>query len=86
MVEIVTIAPLVHEPGLIAYECGDCGYVTSVIIPPTDTCAREVGAVRAASKTSLTRKTSYGGPKKSVGRARHAMRRAVQRQPEQRWR
>jgi hypothetical protein len=37
MVEIVTIAPLLHEPGLIAYECAACGYVTSVIIPPADT-------------------------------------------------
>jgi hypothetical protein len=34
MVEIVTIAPLPHEPGLIAYECAACGYVTSVIISP----------------------------------------------------
>jgi hypothetical protein len=32
MVEIVTIAPLVREPGLIAYECAACGYVTSVLI------------------------------------------------------
>jgi hypothetical protein len=36
MVEIVTIAPLLHEPGLIAYECAACGYVTSVVIPPAD--------------------------------------------------
>jgi hypothetical protein len=35
MAEIVAIAPLVHEPGLIAYECAACGYVTSVIIPPS---------------------------------------------------
>ena len=36
MVEIVSIAPLLHEPGLIGYECSACGYVTSVIIPPAD--------------------------------------------------
>lgn len=34
MVEIVSIAPLVHEPGLVAYECPNCGYVTSEIQPP----------------------------------------------------
>ncbi len=36
MADIVTIAPLVHAPGLIAYECPNCGYVTSVILPPAD--------------------------------------------------
>ena len=34
MLEIVSIAPLIHEPGLIAYECPKCGYVMSVIQPP----------------------------------------------------
>jgi len=34
MKEIVRIAPLPSEPGLIAYECPSCGYVTSVLISP----------------------------------------------------
>jgi rubredoxin len=29
MKDIVTIAPIGDEPGLIAYECPKCGYVTS---------------------------------------------------------
>ena len=33
MIEVVTIAPVVHESGLIAYECPQCGYVTSVLVP-----------------------------------------------------
>src|SRR5271166_4738819 len=33
MAEIVTIAPLIHEPGLVAYECPNCGYVASEIQP-----------------------------------------------------
>jgi hypothetical protein len=36
MVEIVSIAPLQHGPGLIAYECRACGYVTSVVVPPAE--------------------------------------------------
>jgi predicted RNA-binding Zn-ribbon protein involved in translation (DUF1610 family) len=28
---VVTIAPTASEPGLIAYECPNCGYVTSVL-------------------------------------------------------
>jgi hypothetical protein len=36
MAEILTIAPLLHEPGLIAYECAACGYVSSVIVLPDD--------------------------------------------------
>jgi hypothetical protein len=31
MQEIVSIAPLGREPGLIAYECPACGHVTSVL-------------------------------------------------------
>ena len=31
MYEVVRIAPLPGEPGLIAYECPGCGYVTSVL-------------------------------------------------------
>jgi hypothetical protein len=34
MDEVVSIAPLVSEPGLIGYECPACCYVTSVILPP----------------------------------------------------
>jgi hypothetical protein len=33
MADIVTIAPILNEPGLIGYECLNCGYVTSAIIP-----------------------------------------------------
>jgi hypothetical protein len=31
--EITRIAPLRREPGLIAYECSACAYLTSVILP-----------------------------------------------------
>ena len=31
MEEVVSIAPVQGEPGLIAYECPSCGYVTSVL-------------------------------------------------------
>ena len=34
MDEVLSIAPLAGEPGLIAYECPNCGYVTSVLIHP----------------------------------------------------
>jgi hypothetical protein len=36
MNEVVWIAPLQGERGLIAYECPSCGYVTSVLISPKD--------------------------------------------------
>jgi hypothetical protein len=36
MAEILTITPLLHEPGLIAFECTDCGYISSMIISPDD--------------------------------------------------
>jgi len=36
MAEVVTIAPVLDEPGLIAYECPQCGYVTSVLVPADD--------------------------------------------------
>ena len=36
MDEVVHIAPVVGEPGLTAYECPKCGYVTSVLRPPDD--------------------------------------------------
>jgi hypothetical protein len=31
MPKIVTIAPLGRQPGLVAYECPRCAYVTSVL-------------------------------------------------------
>jgi C4-type Zn-finger protein len=31
MDEVVSIAPVAGEPGLTAYECPKCGYVTSVL-------------------------------------------------------
>ena len=34
MKEVVSIAPIGHEPGLVAYECPACGYVTSVLLHP----------------------------------------------------
>jgi len=34
MSEILRIAPMLREPGLIAYECPNCGYVTSVLQQP----------------------------------------------------
>ena len=33
MKEVLTIAPAHRDPGLIAYECPSCGYVTSVLMP-----------------------------------------------------
>jgi hypothetical protein len=33
MQEVVSIAPLRGEPGLIAYECPACGHVSSEILP-----------------------------------------------------
>jgi hypothetical protein len=34
MKDVVTIQPLGSEPGLIAYECPRCGWVTSELVPP----------------------------------------------------
>jgi hypothetical protein len=34
MDEVVRIEPLAGEPGLIAYECPSCGYVTSLFSHP----------------------------------------------------
>lgn len=34
MQEVLRIAPVQSDPGLIAYECQSCGYVTSVLIAP----------------------------------------------------
>ena len=37
MREVTRIAPLLKEPGLIAYECSDCGYLASVMVPAEQT-------------------------------------------------
>jgi hypothetical protein len=42
MAEILTIAPVVHEPGLIAFECSRCGYLTSMLQPSPDSGNRGV--------------------------------------------
>ena len=34
--EVTSIAPLLHEPGLIAYECARCGHLTSILQPPPE--------------------------------------------------
>jgi predicted RNA-binding Zn-ribbon protein involved in translation (DUF1610 family) len=34
MKDVVTIAPVAGEPGLVAYECPNCGHVMSVQVPP----------------------------------------------------
>jgi hypothetical protein len=36
MEEILTILPVVHEKGLIAYECPKCGYLSSLLIDPVE--------------------------------------------------
>jgi len=36
MTEVTSIAPLLHEPGLVAYECPRCGHLTSIVQPPVD--------------------------------------------------
>jgi hypothetical protein len=33
MEEVVWIAPVQDEPGLVGYECPSCSYVTSVLTP-----------------------------------------------------
>ena len=35
MKEVLRIAPVQTDPGLIAYECPSCDYVTSVLTPST---------------------------------------------------
>jgi hypothetical protein len=34
MQDVVTIPPTLGEPGLIGYECPNCVYVTSELVPP----------------------------------------------------
>jgi phage FluMu protein Com len=36
MTEVTSIAPLLHAPGLIAYECPRCGHLTSIVQPPAE--------------------------------------------------
>jgi hypothetical protein len=36
MDEVVSIAPIAGDPGLTAYECPKCRYVTSVLQQPED--------------------------------------------------
>jgi hypothetical protein len=36
MTEVTSVVPLLHEPGLIAYECSRCGYITSVVQAPLE--------------------------------------------------
>jgi len=31
--EVASVAPVGHEPGLTAYECPNCGNVTSELVP-----------------------------------------------------
>jgi len=47
MKEVVRIAPVQSEPGLIAYECPSCSYVTSVLIEPQPG-DRPAGPIRAS--------------------------------------
>jgi hypothetical protein len=42
MKDVVTIAPLAGEPGLIGYECPKCGHVTSELLPPRQPNGHEV--------------------------------------------
>jgi len=35
MDQVVSIAPLLGEPGLIGYECPKCVYVASVLVQPS---------------------------------------------------
>jgi hypothetical protein len=44
MIEVLRIAPVQNDPGLIAYECPSCGYVTSVLLGPKS--GRSVGTQR----------------------------------------
>lgn len=36
MDELLSIAPVLNERGLVAYECPRCGYVSSVLIEPSE--------------------------------------------------
>ena len=77
MEEVVRIAPVAHEPGLIAYECPSCHYVTSMLWQPKEPDAKErpkritwpalgklteSAASRALSKDLRQRGFSFVGP------------------------
>jgi transposase-like protein len=34
MKEVLSIAPVQSDPGMVVYECPSCGYLTSVLTPP----------------------------------------------------
>jgi predicted nucleic acid-binding Zn ribbon protein len=36
MSEFASVTPTESVPGVIAYECRECGYMTSVLQPPTE--------------------------------------------------
>jgi hypothetical protein len=36
MDEVLRIAPATSDPGLVAYECPQCRYVTSVLLEPSE--------------------------------------------------
>jgi hypothetical protein len=52
MAEVVRIAPLVDQPGLIAYECPKCFYTTSEIVPAGP------GAKGSVERSMARRRTS----------------------------
>jgi hypothetical protein len=58
MKDVVTIAPLAGDPGLIAYECPDCGHLTSVWSRRTGVKAAEL--LRHASQLSKFPATLLG--------------------------
>jgi hypothetical protein len=40
MKEVLRLAPAQNDPGLIAYECPSCGYVTSALTPKRPDCSK----------------------------------------------
>ena len=43
MKEVLWIDPIQTEPGLIAYECPSCSYITSVLTPPLVAVGSDIG-------------------------------------------
>jgi hypothetical protein len=75
MDEVVRIAPLASEPGLIGYECPDCCYVTSVILPPNDVlrgARRNDAPLNGAREAMATKIIEWGAARRM--RARPARR------------
>jgi predicted RNA-binding Zn-ribbon protein involved in translation (DUF1610 family) len=58
MAKIVTIAPMGRQPGLVAYECPKCAYVTSVLA------SRATGrpAARPREDAVIGRPAAFGLP------------------------